>query len=174
MPTRKKSRTRSARSKKSKFITPELVLCAGQLIRFVANDDNPLSQAERLRSDYAELEDGDQESLHQFLQRVYYVAVQFRRFPREFERLQAHQFWKDSGQEQKDASTSRWLMSFILRATPTNVPHLADQYAAILDSFMRNEGGLRPCRRAHRADGRRRCRLRGCATAQARSCQQES
>jgi hypothetical protein len=140
MPTRKsfRSRTRSARSKKSKFITPDLVLCAGQLIRFVANDDNPLSQAERLRSDYAELKDGDQESLNQFLQRVYYVAVQFRRFPREFERLQAHQFWKDSGQKPKDASTSKWVVYFIMQATPPNVPHRADQCVAILDSFMRN------------------------------------
>jgi hypothetical protein len=140
MPTRNSfaSRTRPARSKKSKFITPDLVLCAGQVTRFVANDDNPLSQAERLRSDYAEIADGDQESLGQFLQRAYYVAVQFRRFPRKFERFQAHSFWKASGQKPKDASTSRWLMYFITEET-TSEPHHADQYAAILDSFMRNQ-----------------------------------
>ena len=52
------SRTKRTRRKRSKFLTPDLVLVAGQKMRFVASPDNPLSKAERLREEYAEMEDG--------------------------------------------------------------------------------------------------------------------
>jgi hypothetical protein len=52
MLTRKKSvksRTRRARRKQSKFLTPDLALCRGQILRFVAGPDDPLSEAEGVR-----------------------------------------------------------------------------------------------------------------------------
>jgi hypothetical protein len=50
-----KSRTRRARRKQSKFLTPDLALFRGQILRFVANQDSPLSEAERLRGESARL-----------------------------------------------------------------------------------------------------------------------
>ena len=55
------SRTRRTRRKKQpKFVTPDLVLVAGQIIRFVAEEGNALSEAERLCGEYAEMEEDDQ------------------------------------------------------------------------------------------------------------------
>ena len=75
--------------------------------------------------------------MRQFLQRTYYVAARFRRQPGEFERFQAHPFWKESGQKPRDPSTSKWLLYFIMQATTTN--HLARKYAAILDGLMQDQ-----------------------------------
>ena len=88
MLTRKKSiqsRTRRARRQRSKFVTPDLVLSAGKLMRFVSSPDNPLSKAEHLRGEYAKMEAGDEVKVRQFLQRVYFVAVQFRQLLGDFE-----------------------------------------------------------------------------------------
>jgi hypothetical protein len=145
MLTRKKSirsRTRIARRQRSKFVTPDLVLSGGKLLRFVANEDSPLSEAERLRGEYAELDDGDDAQVRQFLQRVYFVTVQFRRRPGEFERLQVHPFWKQSGTKPKDPSTSKWVLYFIMQATTTDVRPLADQYAVILDGLKRDQAEI--------------------------------
>ena len=142
MLTRKKStgpRTKRSRRKRAKFLTPDLVLRAGQKIRHVASPDNPLSKAERLRGEYAEMEEGHDAEVRQFLQRTYGVAAQFRRRPGDFERLQAHPFWETSRQKPRDPATSKWLVCFILRPTTTNVCKLAGKFAAILDGLRRDQ-----------------------------------
>ena len=96
MPIRKKtvgSRTKRRRRNRSKFITPDLSLVAGKLMPFVANEDSPLTAAERLRGEYAAMADDHDAAVRQFLQRAYGVAAQFRRRPRDFERFQVHSFW---------------------------------------------------------------------------------
>jgi hypothetical protein len=142
MLTRKKSvrsPTKRPGRKRSKFVTPDLVLSGGRLIRFVANPDNPLSQAERLREEYAEMEDRDDAEERQFLQRAYFVATQFRQLRGDFERFQAHPFWKQKGTKPRDRSTSKWLLYFTMQATTTSVRKLAGKYATILDGLMQEE-----------------------------------
>ena len=142
MPIRKKSigsRTRVARRKRSKFITPDLVLSAGKLLRFVANEDSPLTEAERLRGEYAKMEDGDDAEVSQFLQRAYYVWAQFRQQPGEFERLQAHSFWKQAGLKPRDPATSKWVLYLIMQATTTDVRRRANRYAVILDGLKQDQ-----------------------------------
>ena len=134
-----RTRIRRARRKRAKFVTPDLVRVGGQLLRHVSSPDNPLSKAENLRAEYAEMENGHQAKVMQFLQRAYFVAVQFRRRPREFERLQAHSFWKQWRQQPKDRSTSKWVLYFIMQATTTNDRNRARKYAAILDGLMQDE-----------------------------------
>jgi hypothetical protein len=75
----------------------------------------------------------------QFLQRAYFVAGQFRRRPRDFERLQAHPFWKPWGEKPRDRSTSKWMLYFIMQATTRNDRKHARKYAAILDGLMQDE-----------------------------------
>ena len=57
----------------------------------------------------------------------------------DFERLQAHPFWKASGQKPRDPATSKWVLYFIMQATTTNVRNLASKYAAILDGLMQDQ-----------------------------------
>ena len=134
------SRTRRGRRKKQpKFVTPDLVYFAGQKIRFVAEEGNALSEAERLCGEYAEMEEGDEAEERQFLQRVYRVADQFRRRPGDFERLQAHAFWERWRPKPKDPSRSKWVLYFIMQATTTTVRKRADQYAVILDGLIREK-----------------------------------
>jgi hypothetical protein len=140
--TRKKKpigpRTKRARSKRYQFLTPDLVLRAGQKVRFVASPDNPLSKAERLRAEYVEIAEGDDAEVSQFLQHTYEVAAEFRRRRGDFERLQAHPFWKASRQK-RDPATSKWVLYFIMQATTTKVRKLPDKYAAILDGLRQAE-----------------------------------
>jgi hypothetical protein len=140
--TRKKSvrsRTRRARRKQDKFITPDLSLVGGKLMRFVANEDSPLSEAERLRGKYAEMVAAHDAEVGQFLQRVYFVALQFRRRPGEFQRLQAHPFWTQLGLKPRDASTTKWVLYLIMQATTTDMRLRADKYAVILDGLMQDQ-----------------------------------
>jgi hypothetical protein len=109
------------------------------LVRHVSSPDNPLSRAEHLRSEYAEMENGDHDAkVMQFLQRAYFVAVQFRRRPGDLQRLQAHPFWKQWRQRPRDRSTSKWVLYFIMQATTMNDRSLARKYAAILDGLMQD------------------------------------
>ena len=142
MLTRKKSiksRSRRARRKRSKFITPDLVLVAGKLMRHVSSPDNPLSAAERLRGEYAQMEAGHDAEVRQFLQRAYFVAAQFRWRLGDFERFQVHPFWKQSGMKPNDPATSKWLLYLIMEATTPNLRQLADKYAAILDGLKQDQ-----------------------------------
>jgi len=142
MLTRKKSiksRSRRARRKRSKFITPDLVLVAGKLMRHVSSPDNPLSAAERLRGEFAQMEDGHDAEVRQFLQRAYFVAAQFRWRLGDFERFQVHPFWKQSGMKPNDPATSKWLLYLIMEATTPNLRQLADKYAAILDGLKQDQ-----------------------------------
>ena len=142
MLTRKKSigtRPRRPSRKRAKFITPDLTLFAGKLMRHVASPDNPLSKAERLRREYAEMRERQHAEVRQFLQRIYGVAARFRRRPGDFERFQVHPFWKETGQKPKDPSTSKWLLYFIMQATTPNAGNLADKCAVILDGLMQDK-----------------------------------
>jgi hypothetical protein len=142
MLTRKKSigtRPRRPSRKRAKFITPDLTLFAGKLMRHVASPDNALSEAERLRGEYAEMKERQHAEVRQFLQRIYGVAARFRRRPGDFERFQVHPFWKQSGQKPKDPSTSKWLLYFITEARTPNACDLADKKAVILDGLMQDQ-----------------------------------
>jgi hypothetical protein len=101
---RKKSigpRTRLARRSRPKLVSPSIGWFPEPLDAF--------SHAQRLRQEYVEMVDGHHAELRQFLQRACHVAVQFRRRPKDFERLKADPFWEEaSRQRPKDASTSKW------------------------------------------------------------------
>jgi hypothetical protein len=75
----------------------------------------------------------------QFLQLAYFVALQFRRRPGEFERLQVHPFWKQLGQKPRDPSTSKWVILFIREATTTEMRKRARKFAVILDGLMQDQ-----------------------------------
>ena len=134
-----RTRIRRARRKRAKFVTPDLVLVAGILLRHVSSPDNPLSEAERLRREYAEMKDGHHAEVRQFLERVYGVAAKFRQRLGDFERFQAHAFWKRWRQKPKSPSTSKWILYFIMRATTTNDRNRSRKYAAILDGLMQDK-----------------------------------
>ncbi len=142
MLTRKKSvgsRRRRARRRQPRFLTPDLVLFAGQKIRFVANQEDALSNAERLRREYAEMDDSSVGEVSHFLQRAYHVAVQFRRRPGDFERFKSHPFWEALGEKPKDASTSKWALYFVMQATTTKVRNRARRYAVLLDGLIHDK-----------------------------------
>jgi hypothetical protein len=134
-----KSRTRLARRKQNKFLTPDLGLFRGQKLRFVASPDDPLSEAERVCGEFAEMKERQHAEVRQFLQRIYGVAARFRRRPGDFERFQVHPFWKQSGQKPRDPSTSKWLLYFITQARTPNARDLADKKAVILDGLMQDQ-----------------------------------
>ena len=71
-------------------------------MRFVSSPDNPVSRAEHLRREYAEMEAGREAKVRQLLQRAYFVAVQFRQLLGDFERFQAHPFWKQTWHKPRD------------------------------------------------------------------------
>ena len=141
--TRKKSpwsRTKRRRRKLSKFVTPDLALFQGKLLHFVAGPDDPLSEAERVCGEFAEMVEDQHAAVRQFLQRAYGVADQFRRRPRDFERFQIHSFWKHTRRQRpKDPSTSKWVLNFLMQATTTNQRHLASKYAVILDGLQQDQ-----------------------------------
>jgi hypothetical protein len=140
--TRKKSigsRTKRTRRKRSRFITPDLSVCHGQLLHFVANKDSPLSAAERLSEEYAAMADHHEAAERQFLQRAYFIVVQFCRRPYEFERLQVHPFSKQLGQKPRDAKTSESVLCLLTQATTPNQWQLAKKYAVIIDGLMQDQ-----------------------------------
>jgi hypothetical protein len=142
MLTRKKSiksRTRRARRKQTKFLTPDLALFRGQKLRFVAGPDDPLREAERLRAEFAQMVADREAKERQFLQRAYFVAVEFRWRLGDFKRFQVHPFWKQTGQKPKDPSTSKWVLYLIMQATTTDMCKRADKYAVILDGLMQDQ-----------------------------------
>jgi hypothetical protein len=142
MPLRKKSvgsRTRGARRKRSKFLTPDLALVRGQKLRFVAGPDDPLSEAERLRGEFAQMVADHHAAVGQFLQQAYGVAARFRRRRGDFERFQVHPFWKQMGMKPQDPSTSKWVLYLIMQATTTDMRNRADKYAVILDGLMQDQ-----------------------------------
>jgi hypothetical protein len=134
-----RSRTKRIRRKRSRFITPDLSVCHGQLLHFVANKDSPLSAAERLGQEYAAMADDHEAAVRQFLQRAYFIVVQFWRRPYEFERLQVHPFSKQSGQKAGGPKTSKSVLCFLTQATTPNQRHLANKYAVILDGLMQDQ-----------------------------------
>jgi hypothetical protein len=143
MPIRKKSvesRTKRTRRKQSKFITPDLALFQGKLLHFVAGPDDPLREAERLRGEYAAMQDDNDAAVREFLQRAYYVADQFRRRRGDFERLQVHPFWKQTGQPQpRDRTRSKWVLYLMMHATTTYMRQRVRKYAVILDGLQQDQ-----------------------------------
>jgi hypothetical protein len=142
MPIRKKSlrsRSKRTRRKLSRFITPDLALFQGKLLHFAAGPDDPLSEAERVCGEFAEMVEDYRAAVMQFLQRAYFVADQFRRRRGDFERFQVHSFWKLTRQKPKDPSTSKWVLLFLMQATTANQRHLASKYAVILDGLKQDQ-----------------------------------
>jgi hypothetical protein len=110
------------------------------LLHFVAGPDDPLSEAERVCGEFAEMLEDYRAAVRQFLQRAYFVADQFRRRPGDFERFQVHSFWKQTRRQRpKDPSTSKWVLNFLMQATTTNQRHLASKYAVILDGLKQEQ-----------------------------------
>ena len=101
--------------------------------------ENAFDFVQRIAREYAKIKDGDHKSVRRVLQRAYLAARKMKREPDEFKRLQADPFWKASFHKPKDASTSKWVLLFIMRARAPNVRNLADKYAAILDGLMRDK-----------------------------------
>ena len=135
-----RSRTKRTRRKLSKFVTPDLALFQGKLLHFVAGPDDPLSEAERVCGEFAEMLEDYRAAVRQFLQRAYFVADQFRRRPGDFERFQVHSFWKQTRRQRpKDPSTSKWVLNFLMQATTTSQRHLASMYAVILDGLQQDQ-----------------------------------
>jgi hypothetical protein len=134
-----RSRTKRTRRKQSKFLTPDLALFQGKLLHFVAGPDDPLSEAERVRGEFAEMVEDQHAAVRQFLQRAYFVADRFRRRPRDFERFQVHWFWKQTRQKPKDPSTSKWILLFLMQATTTRMRHRAGKYAVLLDGLTQDQ-----------------------------------
>ena len=94
---------------------------------------------QRLAGEYAKIKDGDHQSVRRVLQRAYLAARKMQREPDQFERLQADPFWKASFHKPNDASTSKWVVHFIMQARTLMMRHLADKYAAILDGLIRDK-----------------------------------
>ncbi len=76
---------------------------------------------QRLAGEYAKLKDGDHKSVRRVLQRAYLAARKMQCEPDEFERLKADPFWNASLRKPKDASTSKWVLLFIMQARTPNV-----------------------------------------------------
>jgi hypothetical protein len=131
--------TRRRRRKQSKFVTPDLALFQGKLMPFVAGPDDPLSRAERLGEEYAAMQNDHDTAVRQFLQRAYPVADQFRRRRGDFERLQVHSFFKQSGLKPRDRKRSKWVLYLLMRATTPNQRLLANKYAVILDGLRQDQ-----------------------------------
>ena len=171
MLTRKKSiksRTRLARRKQNKFLTPDLALFRGQKIRFVASPDDPLSEAERVRGEFAEMKERHNAEVRQFLQRIYGVAARFRRRPGDFERFQVHPFWKADGAEAEGPVDLE--VAPLLHHAGDHAERAQPRRQVRRDPrrFDAGPGGRQRRRRTHRGAGRHPCRVRGPASANAR------
>jgi hypothetical protein len=94
---------------------------------------------QRVAREYAKTKNGDHQAARRILQRAYFAARKMQDEPGQFDRLQADPFWNASLHKPADASTSKWVVHFIMQARTPNVRHLADRYAAILDGLMRGK-----------------------------------
>jgi hypothetical protein len=83
--------------------------------------------------------DDSDAAVSQFLQRAYFIVVQFWRRPYEFERLQVHPFSKQLGQKLRNPSSTKWIMYLMMQATTTKGRRLASQYAVILNGLMQDQ-----------------------------------
>jgi hypothetical protein len=95
---------------------------------------------QRVAREYAKIEDADHKSIRRVLQRAYLAARKMQHEPNQFDPLKDHPFWNASlhkPTEPTDASTSKWVVHFIMQARTPNARNLADRYTAILDGLMR-------------------------------------
>ena len=92
---------------------------------------------QRLAQEYARKNEGHyHKTVTNFLQRAYLAALGIKKEPAEFERLKADPFWKAPWQRPKDASTSKWVLYFIMGAKTAEVRIRATKYAVILDNYL--------------------------------------
>jgi hypothetical protein len=92
---------------------------------------------QRLTGEYAKIMDGDHKSIKRILQRAYLAALKMQAEPDEFARLKDDPFW--SFPKPTDASSSRWVVYFIMQARRPSARHLAARYTAILDRLLRDK-----------------------------------
>ena len=85
------------------------------------------------------MENGHPAKEMRFLERAEFVEVEFRRRPIDFQRLQAHSFWKQWREKPRDRSTAKWVLYFIMQAATRNDRKRARRYAAILDGLMQDK-----------------------------------
>jgi hypothetical protein len=94
---------------------------------------------QRLAREYAAIKDGDHQGVSRVLQCAYLAMRKMQCDPDELERLTADPFWKPPWRRPKDASTSKWLMYFIVQARTPDARELASKYAEILDGLQRDQ-----------------------------------
>jgi hypothetical protein len=119
-------------------------LVAGKLMRHASGLNDPLRKAEYLSVKYTKEEEDHEAVVRRLLQGTFYVRALFRHQPREFERLQAHKFWKqpEAGPKPRDPATSEGILRLIMRATTTTKRKLASKYAAILEGLEQEQVDL--------------------------------
>jgi hypothetical protein len=111
----------------------------GTIIQNVPAED-AFDFVQRLRGEYAKIKDGDHKSVKRVLARAYLAVRKMQREPDEFARLKADPFW--SFPKPTDASSSRWVVDFIMQARRPSVRNLARNYVAILDRLLRDQVSL--------------------------------
>ena len=112
---------------------------ARPIIQPFPEEEGAFSFARRLVGEYADMEDGHHGAVRQFLQRCYVVVLKFQCEPDEFKHLKADPFWEASRHKPKDASTSKWVLYFVMRATTPNVRNRAGRHAVLLDGLIRDK-----------------------------------
>jgi hypothetical protein len=134
-------RTQPTRRPPPKFVRP--------LIEPFPEEEGAFAAAQGLVEKYKRMVDGHQADRRQFLEDTLPVVLKFQCEPDEFERLKADPFWAEaSRQKPKDASTSKWVVYFAMRAKTKNVRNRAGRYAVVLDGLIREK--VRPDRVAAR------------------------
>jgi hypothetical protein len=102
----------------------------------IAWGEDAFSFVQRLARMYARMDEGDDKSVTRFLQDAYWAALRVKSEPDQFERLKADPFWEDWWQKPNNASTSKWVLYFIMRAKTTEVRILATKYAVFLNDYL--------------------------------------
>jgi hypothetical protein len=99
-------------------------------------EEDAFSFVQRVAREYARMDEGDDKSVTRFLQDAYWAALGVRNEPDQFERLKADPFWEDWWRKPNNASTSKWVLYFIMRAKTTEVRIRATKYAVFLDDYL--------------------------------------
>jgi hypothetical protein len=103
----------------------------------IVGGEDAFGFVQRLAREYAQKREGHhRKSVTHFLQRAYLAALRIKSEPGQFARLKAHPFWEDWWRKPKDASTSKWVLYFIMRAKPAQVRMRATEYAVILNEYL--------------------------------------
>jgi hypothetical protein len=99
--------------------------------------DDAFGFVQRVAGEYAVKNEGHiHKSVTHFLQRAYLAALRIKNEPHQFERLKADPFWEDWWRKPNDASTSKWVLYFIMGAKTAEVRIRATKFAVILDNYL--------------------------------------